>query len=315
MPYKGKGATQSGQGNDTIQPNSDTYMCHALAMKTRSEDTKTKAPIQKKIVASTSKEDFQVHLAGCDRPENSVEAPALFGGGGTLHESQHPPNEASVHMNPLYNLSPSDPVLARDASNPVYGHDLKGQGTDPDTDLRPASMEPHAARYQEEDADDDKDHQPACMEPYAVRYQEEDADDDKDHQPASMEPYAVRYQEEDADDDKDHQPASTEPYAVRYQEEDADDDKDHQPACMEPYAVRYQDKDVDADKDHQPASMEPYAVRYQEEDAGTSVPGRDDRNIRGTRKPRHAQGVPHCSREAAGGKTISTFTSIVRRAV
>eukprot|EP00058_Branchiostoma_floridae_P020974 XP_002606464.1 hypothetical protein BRAFLDRAFT_93255 [Branchiostoma floridae] len=274
----GKAATQSGQGKDTIQPNSDTYMCHALAMNTLSEDTKTKAPIQKNIVASTSKEDFPVPLAGRDSPENSADAPALSGGVGTMRESPHPPNQASVHMNPLSNFThehsprPSDPELARDASNPVYGHDLKG--TDPDTDLRPAGMQPYAVGNQEEDADDDKDHQPANMEPYAVKYQEEDDDDDKDHQPAGMEPYAVKYQEEDDDDDdKDHQPAGMEPYAVKYQEEDDDDDdKDHQPANMEPYAVKYQEEDDDDDKDHQPAGMEPYAVRYQEEDADDEDP-------------------------------------------
>eukprot|EP00058_Branchiostoma_floridae_P025513 XP_002611003.1 hypothetical protein BRAFLDRAFT_97521 [Branchiostoma floridae] len=66
----------------------------------------------------------------------------------------------------MYNLWPAEPVRARDASNPVYGHDLdasnpvyghdlKGQGTDPDTDLRPASMEQYAVRYQDEDADAD----------------------------------------------------------------------------------------------------------------------------------------------------------------
>eukprot|EP00058_Branchiostoma_floridae_P017764 XP_002603253.1 hypothetical protein BRAFLDRAFT_93318 [Branchiostoma floridae] len=144
MPYKGKAATQSGQGNDTIQPNSDTYMCHALP--------------------------------GRDRPENSAEAPALSGGGGTMHESPHPPNEASVHMKPLpkltyehmYNLWPSDPVRARDASNPVYGHDQEDQGTDPHTDLRSARMEQCAVRYQEEDAAEDNDHRPAGMLSYAV---------------------------------------------------------------------------------------------------------------------------------------------------
>eukprot|EP00058_Branchiostoma_floridae_P013412 XP_002598900.1 hypothetical protein BRAFLDRAFT_107340 [Branchiostoma floridae] len=378
MPYKGKAATQSGQGNDTIppnsdtymchalamktlsedtktvqpnsdtymchalamktlsedtktvQPNSDTYMCHALAMNTLSEDTKTKAPIQKKIVASTSKEDFPVPLAGRDSPENSADAPALSGNGGTMRESPHPPNEASVHMTPLSNFThehnprPSDPELARDASNPVYGHDLdasnpvygQGQNTDPDTDLRPAGMQPYAVRYQEEDADDDKDHQPANMEPYAVRYQEEDADDDKDHQPANMEPYAVRYQEEDADDDKDHQPAGMEPYAVRYQDEDADDDKDHQPAGMEPYAGRYQDEDADDDNDHRPASMEPYvdpgmtlslqgkilALQFHERMTGTCA------------ALENTQGVPHGPREAAGGTTPKQQTDFQARA-
>eukprot|EP00058_Branchiostoma_floridae_P001847 XP_002587335.1 hypothetical protein BRAFLDRAFT_100531 [Branchiostoma floridae] len=152
MPYKGKAATHSGQGKDTIQPKNDTYMCHALA--------------------------------GRDKPENS--APALTGDGGTMREFPHPPNEASPHMNPLSNLTyehmenlwPSDPVRAREASNPVYGHDLKGEGTDPDTDLRPASMEPYAVRYQEEGADADKDDRPASMDPYAVRYQDEGAADD-----------------------------------------------------------------------------------------------------------------------------------------
>eukprot|EP00058_Branchiostoma_floridae_P003917 XP_002589405.1 hypothetical protein BRAFLDRAFT_77847 [Branchiostoma floridae] len=381
-------------------------------MKTRSKDTKTKAPIQKKIMASTSKEDFPVHLAGRDRAENSAEAPALSGGGGTMHESPHPPNEASVPINPqpnltyehMYNPWPSDPMRAQYASNPVYGYDLKGM--DPDTDLRPASMEPDAVRNQEEDADDNIDHQPAMMEPYAVTYQDKDADDDIDHQPAMMEPYAVKYQEEDDDDDKDHRPASMqpyavayqekdddddkdhrpasmepyavayqekdadddsslmepdavrnqeedaddnidhqpammEPYAVKYQEEDDDDDKDHRPASMQPYAVAYQEKDDDDDKDHRPASMEPYAVAYQEKDAdddsslshergaactsgnnagtsgndaGTSVPRSNDRSRRGTRKPRHAQGVPHGPREAAGGTTPMQQTDWQARA-
>eukprot|EP00058_Branchiostoma_floridae_P013407 XP_002598895.1 hypothetical protein BRAFLDRAFT_125740 [Branchiostoma floridae] len=283
MPYKGKAATQSGQGNDTIQPNSDTYMCHALAMKTRSEDTKTvqpnsdtymchalanktrsedtktKAPIQKKIVALTSKEDFPVPLAGRARPENSADAPALSGCGGTMRESPHPPNEAPVHINPLsnvtcepmYNMWSSDPVRTCGSSNPVYGHDLKGQGTDPDTDLRPASMEPYAVRYQEEDADDDKDHRPANMEPYAVRYQEEDDDDDKDDRPASMQSYAVSTSRNDAGTSGND---------------------------------------------------------------GTSVPRKDDRSMRGTRKPRHAQGVPHGPREAAGGTTPMQQTDWQARA-
>eukprot|EP00058_Branchiostoma_floridae_P015130 XP_002600618.1 hypothetical protein BRAFLDRAFT_95132 [Branchiostoma floridae] len=137
MPYKGKAATHSGQGKDTIQPKNDTYMCHALA--------------------------------GLDKPENSTEAPALSGGGGSMCESPHPPNESSVHINPL---------LCEQMDNPVYGHDLEGEGTDPDTDLRPASMQPYAVRYQEEGADADKDHRPASVDPYAVRYQDEDAADD-----------------------------------------------------------------------------------------------------------------------------------------
>eukprot|EP00058_Branchiostoma_floridae_P002366 XP_002587854.1 hypothetical protein BRAFLDRAFT_94109 [Branchiostoma floridae] len=335
MPYKGKAATQSGQGKDTIQPNSDTYMCHALAMKTlsedtktvqpnsdtymchalamktRSEDTKTKAPIQKKIVASTSKEDFPVPLAGRDSPENSADAPALSGGVGTMRESAHPPNQASVHTNPLSNFThehnqrPSDPELARDASNPVYGHDPKG--TDPDTDLRPAGMQSYAVRYQEEDAAEDKDHQPADMVPYAVKYQEEDDDDDKDHQPAGMEPYAVRYQEEDAADDKDHRPASMQPYAVRYQDEDADDDNDHRPASMEPYAVSTSGNDSGT-------SGNDAGTSGSGNDAGTSVPRRADRKKRGTRKPRHAQGVPHGPREAAGGTTPMQQTDWQARA-
>eukprot|EP00058_Branchiostoma_floridae_P004231 XP_002589719.1 hypothetical protein BRAFLDRAFT_100843 [Branchiostoma floridae] len=40
-----------------------------------------------------------------------------------------------------------------EAINPMYRQNL--EGTDPDTDLRPDSMEPYAVRYQDEDADDD----------------------------------------------------------------------------------------------------------------------------------------------------------------
>eukprot|EP00058_Branchiostoma_floridae_P013348 XP_002598836.1 hypothetical protein BRAFLDRAFT_74487 [Branchiostoma floridae] len=263
MPYKGKAETHSGQGKDTIQPNSDTYMCNASA--------------------------------GRDRPENSAETPALSGGGGTMCESPNPPSEESVHMNPLSNLTyehmynpwPADPVRARDASNPVYGpdleasnpvcgpelgasnpvygpelgasnpvygpdldasnpvygHDLKGQGTDPDTDLRPASMEPYAVRYQEEDA----------------------AEDNNEHRPASMEPYAIRYQDEDADDDNS-------------------------------------------------LSHEMQAAGTSGNDADTSAPRRDDRNMGGTRKPRHAQGDRNGPREAAGGITPMQQTDFQARA-
>eukprot|EP00058_Branchiostoma_floridae_P019367 XP_002604857.1 hypothetical protein BRAFLDRAFT_70709 [Branchiostoma floridae] len=219
MPYKGKAATHSGQGKDTIQPKNDTYMCHALA--------------------------------GRDRPENS--APALTGGGGTMREFPHPPNEASPHMNPLSNLTyehmenlwPSDPVRAREASNPVYGHDLKGEGTDPDTDLRPASMEPYAVRYQEEGADADKDHRPASMDPYAVRYQDEGAADDN----------SLSHEMEAAGTSGNNAGTS--------------------------------ENDVGTSRND--ASTSGNDTVTSRNDTDTSIPRRNDRNMSGTRKPRNAQ--------------------------
>ncbi|XP_035663836.1 microfibril-associated glycoprotein 4-like [Branchiostoma floridae] len=76
------------------------------------------------------------------------------------------------------------------ASNPVYG--LNPNRTDPDTDVRPVSMEPYAVKYQEEDAADDKDHRPNSMEPYAVRYLDKDDDDHKEEDSAEYHSSGVR---------------------------------------------------------------------------------------------------------------------------
>eukprot|EP00058_Branchiostoma_floridae_P003443 XP_002588931.1 hypothetical protein BRAFLDRAFT_89120 [Branchiostoma floridae] len=351
MPYKGKAAPQSGQGKDTIHPNSDTYMCDALA--------------------------------GRDRPENSAEAPALSGDGGTMLEFPHPPgalhpDQASVHMNLTYKHRykpwPSHPLLACDTSNPVYGHDLKG--TDPDTDLRPASMEPYAVRYQEEDADEDKNHQSASMAPYAVRYQEEDADDDIDHRPASMQPYTVSTSRNDTatsgndagiyendtgisgnDADTSGNDAGISGNDAKNSGNDAGtsgNDVDtsgndtgtsgndtgsfgndagtcgNDAGIYENDAVIYENNagtsgndtgtsgsgndaaisgnnagisGNDAKNSGNEAGTSGNDTGTSGKDTGTSVPRRDDRNMRGTRKHRHAQGVPHGPREAAGDTT------------
>eukprot|EP00058_Branchiostoma_floridae_P000930 XP_002586418.1 hypothetical protein BRAFLDRAFT_107697 [Branchiostoma floridae] len=62
------------------------------------------------------------------------------------------PNQAVEHM---YKMVPSNYLPTSDATNPVYGQNLEGQGTDPYTDLRPNSTEPYAVRYLNENADND----------------------------------------------------------------------------------------------------------------------------------------------------------------
>eukprot|EP00058_Branchiostoma_floridae_P004223 XP_002589711.1 hypothetical protein BRAFLDRAFT_100837 [Branchiostoma floridae] len=59
----------------------------------------------------------------------------------------HHPNQTKPLLRP-------NPLPASDNTNPVYGYDLKGN--DPDTDLRPASMQPYAVRYLDEMAAYDK---------------------------------------------------------------------------------------------------------------------------------------------------------------
>eukprot|EP00058_Branchiostoma_floridae_P003908 XP_002589396.1 hypothetical protein BRAFLDRAFT_77839 [Branchiostoma floridae] len=196
------------------------------------------------------------------------------------------PRPASMQPYAVYgpDLGASNPVYGPDlgASNPVYGHDLKG--TDPDTNLRPASIEPDAVRYQEDDADDDIDHQPASMEPYAVAYQDKDAADDFS---MSQERGAACTSGNDA---------GTSGNDAGISGNDAGTSGN------------------DAGTYENDAGTSGNDAGTSGNDARTSVPRRNDRNKRGTRKPRHAQGVPHGPREAAGDTTPMQQTDWQARA-